>query len=222
MTTDEYPPFTSAKLVDGGFTTAIVQRVFSSMGQQSHVQWLPWNRGETMVHNGHLTATYPYAITPERQQQFYISDPIINFDNKVFAHKDLSLEFNQASDLKGLTYCLPLGYGGFEELRQMHEAGDIKVVTTDSIESCFKMLLHKRVHFIVEDGRVGRILLHKALGTNAEQITILDKTFNSRPGHLLISRNHPAAKTLRDRFNDHLKQLKQAGIIEQIINNSEQ
>ena len=206
----EWAPFQSEFMEHHGFISRVVTEAFAQEGYQVQYSFLPWKRGFEMAKIGSIDGTFIWGFLPEREPYFYFSDLVISLSTSVFHHKNTKLIWNTNKDFGNYRVAGILGYDyGMAELE---EAGEVKIMRTNSLESNIKMLEVNRIDAFFEDTDVGLYYINK-LGLS-KNLKVSDSPLNaSEDYYLLISKSVKNGKALIDAFNRGLKKLKAAGKI---------
>ncbi|MCZ4279965.1 transporter substrate-binding domain-containing protein [Kiloniella laminariae] len=220
LVTGNYPPYTTEQRKGGGLVTEVVRHVFSHMGYETSVDFLPWKRGYVLAERGDFVATFPYLRTKEREAAFFFSDPVIEWRSKVFVHRKANIDFENLSDLAGLTECLPHHYGGLEQLDRMYAANEIRRIRPPFIKSCWLMVLKGRADFFIEDIFVAGMARREYLGKDREQVVDIGSFVSVDLGYVIFPRGLPGSEMRVQSFNQSLQELTDQGEIEQIGNGS--
>lgn len=78
LTSLEWPPYTSVNLPDGGMTVAVVKAAFAKAGYRLEVDFFPWQRAKDLARSADspYIGYFPSYVSPERRQQWLMSDSI--------------------------------------------------------------------------------------------------------------------------------------------------
>ncbi len=210
ITTNDYPPYTSTLEEGNQIVTDIVKSAFKSQGIPLEVWIIPWSRGERMLLNGAVFGSIPYFKTDERQQEFIFSDPIIYSKNRFFFHKQKipnQKDLNTLEDFKGNVMGAVRGYWYVPDFEKY--GLDITYVNSD--RAGLKMLLIKRIDYIIVDEIVGHYIVSQEAPNKLHSIGILDKAESVAAFHLMISKQYPNSKQLTVQFNQGLREIKKNG-----------
>ncbi|WP_163836900.1 substrate-binding periplasmic protein [Spartinivicinus ruber] len=122
ITAGSWPPHISRDLADYGTSTQIVSAAFASEGIDIEYRFLPWKRAFVTSLNGISDGTILWAKTSEREQNFYISDPVKVYQWVFFHLKDYDFDWKTLADLKGVM--IGATRGPVEEPSKMTSAWD--------------------------------------------------------------------------------------------------
>jgi len=73
----EWPPYVSEPLPGQGIISQRVRMALAREGYQLQIRFLPWKRAVAMVqHSTSYAGVFPEYASPQREREFYCSDPI--------------------------------------------------------------------------------------------------------------------------------------------------
>ncbi len=215
-TGDDYKPFTDQGLPQGGMITAIVDHIFKTMGYEPEIEFHSWSRGYDLSEQAVFLGTFPYVKTPERLEEFHFSDPLYTIVTRFFVRADADLVFERDADLKGLTVCKPLGYN-LTDIQVFLDQDIIKLQRPNTMESCFSMLRLGRVDLVPINEHVGwEVACHVSAGEDL--FRVLDKSLQEDGLHFIVSKQHPEALDILQRFNAALQNMSNDGSLDAIVN----
>jgi len=216
-TGNQFQPFADDQLLNGGITTDIVRRAYSHIGNKITIEFLPWPRGYEGTRQHHYFATFPYARTPEREQDFHYSIPILTVSQKVFVRAGSNIDSFHEEQLKGATGCQPIGWFINDQTQSMLDRQIISMHRPPNMENCFRMLKEDRVHYVYVDELTGWFIIRKYYPNEIHAFRTLNDAFNPYTLHLLISKSYPDADKYLKQFNQTIRSFEDSGIIKQII-----
>lgn len=153
MSTGQWPPYTGVQEDGGGAVTQLVEAAFASQGISVDLSYSPWKRAYMLVKSGAQDGSYPWVWSQERAKDFYFSNPIM-YSKFYFYHRaDLDFDWDDLSDLKGLTVGLTRG----SYMARMTSAADrygFNISINDNDLSNFKLLLEGRIDVFPMDSVV--------------------------------------------------------------------
>lgn len=210
-TGEDNPPFTDSTRPDGGSATRLVLEVFSAMGVQTRLDWLPWRRGYSLTKSGTYQASFPYLRTAERERDFLYSDPIFTDFSYLWTRADDPIGTEDPRRFKDKTICVPLGFHSplLDFLGAMIARHEVKLESPDTPKRCVQMLAAGRVDALAGQeteittpirtlGLAGRIV--------HDPVPLARIDF-----HVIFPRDSARAADLRDRFNAALRRMKEDG-----------
>ncbi len=101
---EPFPPFSHAdKGVAGGPFPEVLNAVCASLQIHCKIEVMPWRRGFAMAEMGSADGIFVFVHTPEREKDFFFTDPVIQTGYGLFARKSSKLAFATAKDLAGYT-----------------------------------------------------------------------------------------------------------------------
>lgn len=210
-TGDDYPPFTSTDLPQGGMATILVLNAFEKSGYlDKQVEWLPWKRGYELAKRGEYHATFPYVWSAERAEFFFYSDPFFSSAHYAWSRQGEANTLMNEEDLHGKVYCNPLGYGEFDIIRELKDRNLLRRETPSNMQQCIKMLLGERADFIIAVSSEVKNALLEA-GVSSEDVQQSGFQVAEIKHHLIVPKQLPEARELIDDFNDGLKKLRENG-----------
>jgi polar amino acid transport system substrate-binding protein len=197
----DYLPFVDEKSPEGGISTAAIRKIFASQGYEIKLTIQPWVRGADGTKSGQFDGTFPYVKSPEREKDFLFSEPFYTTTVNLYLPKDRPIK--ELSDLRGKTYCRPLGYEK-TGLEAMIEDNKMKEIRPVSIDACFQMLALGRIDAVPIAQEVGRHILSQNKQFQ-EKILEFDAKFVGGKYHLMVGKNNPRAQEILDVFNRGIK-----------------
>ncbi|MDE1464288.1 substrate-binding periplasmic protein [Spartinivicinus poritis] len=199
-----------------GIFPDIVSTIFSQQGVKVKFHFHSWTRGEALVNNGLVFATFPYIINTQRAKSFNFSDPVIYFFPKFFYLKENFPEGFSWHSLKDFKpYIIGGVFGYWYESAFREQAIEVHYVTTDT-QNIYK-LMHGRIDFTLIDELVGWKLIENIYPQQRRAFAVTKKPESSSTFHLMISRHYPHSSKLTKQFNKGLKHIKANGTYQRIF-----
>lgn len=216
VTGDAFPPFADREMDHGGVVTDIVRKVFERDGHDSvEIIWRSWLKGFEMTIDGEVDGTFPYAYTRARSKSVLFSDPITNLTAYGwYAVKRGSFDAN--SDLIGKNLCLPLGHAELGFTGKLFANGRAKRVSPPDMKTCFKLLAAGRVDCVISP-RPEALSSIQAAELSTDDFAHIEEGLSNVPLHFIVGKTHPDAETIISLFNAGLKQLRQNGELDAIL-----
>jgi polar amino acid transport system substrate-binding protein len=198
-----------------GLASRIISTAFALEGIKVEFGFFPWLRAIHLAKLGAWQGTAVWRSTPEREQNFYLSEPVITSQYVFFHLNSLPFDWRDFPDLMPYRIGATLGYKYGATFTEMEQTGLLQVerVTTD--KQNFQRLLHGRIDLFPHNLIVGYQQISQLPLQERSRITHHPKTFEPSGLSLLLSRTDPANTSLLDRFNRGLKKLKESGVIEE-------
>lgn len=212
----DYAPFSDDDLPDGGLATRVVQAVFDILEQPVEIEFLHWTWGYEATLKGQYAGTFPYIRSPEREAAFHYSEPLFEVGSYLYVHRNTQITARETEDLSGLTLCLPVGYAPGPVIGRMIDEGRVERVAPINMANCFKQLLAGEVSFVKINRYVARDILRNA-GVTLAEVRALPFKVEDLTMHFIVPKSRPGAEALLERFNRALKQLKDSGRFEAMV-----
>lgn len=206
-----YPPFADQSLPEGGLATALVKQVLDETNTPYTLDWVPWNRAETLGASGRYDAIFPYMKSQERLADFLYSEPLYTVKARVFVRRASTIRLATRADLSGMKLCKPLGYAVEESLRDAIESGDIDVESPVNMEACLRMLKAGRVDGIVDAEHTFWPAAAAVSETARQDFEARGLVIQETTLHLIVSRQNPRAPQIIDSFNQGLRKARRSG-----------
>ncbi|MBI9088969.1 MAG: transporter substrate-binding domain-containing protein [Desulfobacterium sp.] len=219
LTNGEWKPFTSKKLKHYGIFSHITTEAFNTVGIKVENGFFPWKRSITLVESGEWDGTIGWAKSPEREEKFYISEPLYEGSYVFFNLKDSGFDWQYEDDLQGIKVGVTRGYVDEEWFKAMKKAGKnvIYEAATSDLQN-FKKLLAGRIRIFATQKDVGLVcILENFPSDTANKIIYHPKFIRTSPLHGLFTKNNNRGKKYMNLFNQGLKNLKDSGRYEQML-----
>ena len=223
LASGEWSPYQSEHLKHYGVASRIVTEAFDLEGIHVTYGYFPWARSMEYAQTGEWDGTFLWFDTPERRNDFYISDPVVDIQYVFFYLKKTPFDWKNINDLKGMSIGGTLKYDYGEVFQEAEEKGVINVQRAPKDVLSFRKLLGGRIQIFPNDLDAGYELLRENFTpSQIEQFTYHPKALKSAPHHLLLSKKVKTNQTMIEIFNRHLKELKANGKVDQYLAESRQ
>lgn len=218
LTNGEWAPYLGAQLPHHGIASRIIEEAFALEGIQVRWEFHPWARSLRLAERGERHGSAVWLSSPERQETFLISDPVVDSNYYLFHRKSLALDWRQLEDLAGLRLGATSGYDYGEAFQLAEARRSLQIRRLGSDLLGFRQLLAGRIDAFPMDKIVGFDLLH-AQFSSAEraQLTFHPQPIRSDSLHLLLSRKIPENAEYMRRFNAGLARLREEGKVAQYL-----
>lgn len=221
ITNGEWPPYLSDKLKNYGVASRIVTEAFALEGIKVEYGFFPWNRSLVLAEKGEWNGSAVWFKSPEREELFYISDPVIQSRYVFFYLQNYSFDWKTTADLRDIQIGGTIGYNYGEAFETAEREGKIKVDRCASDEMNFNKLLNDRFKIFPVDMDVGYAILHKLFKPEiVSMFRYHPLPLRQDSLHLILSKKIEKNKQLIEVFNRGLKKLYESGKVEQYINES--
>ncbi len=207
----EWFPYISQELKHYGVFSHIITEAFALEGVTVEFKWVPWKRALEKTYAGVYDATSSWIWTEERAKYLEFSD-IIMESKKVFFHlKETSFDWETIEDLKGLRIGGVIGYTYGTEFDKAAESGRINVEFVAKDIQNFDKLLKDRIDIYPQELEIGYSYINRYGADTAARFTHHPKVIILTRNPLNFSKKVPKNKQLLEKFNRGLKQLKDSG-----------
>ena len=210
IATLEYQPWTGKDLKYNGFVNHVIAEAFRRKGYSVEFTYLPWQRGLVETKNGKYTALSYVYFSKERENEFYLSDPISEEKIVLFHLKSNPIrDWQTLDDLKNYKFGATRGYTYTKEFWTAADSKRLKVEVTDSDKQNFKKLFTGRIDIFPSGLVNGYSLLQKEFPvTKSELVTYHPKPLSKTTGHLAFTRSGKNSEKILQVFNQGLGELK--------------
>lgn len=223
LSSGEWPPYTSENLPHSGLASRIVTEAFALKGITVEYGYFPWARSLKLAQDGEWDGSLIWHKSPDREQDFYFSEPVVTGQNVFFHLKSHNFDWKEMKDLAGQHIGATIDYDYGEAFAQAEKAGQITVERVSSDEQNFRKLLAGRIDIFPLDLDVGLAMLRQNFTPEeVAQITYHPLPIESYPYSLILSKKVPRNAELIVLFNAGLKELIDSGKMQQFIDESRQ
>lgn len=208
----DWPPFIAQDQKHQGFIAHLIHDVLAAEGYDVRFQFLPWNRAYREAALVERDATAVWMYKPEREKDFYYSDPVLSEQFVFFHRKDRNFDWETFEDLAGLTVGGGFGYSYGPGFDAALKTGLFRMERVASNEQNFLRLLIGRVDVIPEEINVGYYTLRRDVGNElASKVTHHPKPLLQSESFVLFPRKGPESLALVKKFNRRLQQFRDSG-----------
>ena len=224
ITTGEWKPFISSEFRQGGVILHIVREAFARKGIDVQIEFFPWARAVKYVADGSWDAM---AVTASRYSEdgaaYLYSDAVYIGEDVIFHLKDSPPPGSSFADMKGLSFGAVLSYDYTAEYRKAIEDGLISEVVAPEPELLFPMLIAKRFDVFIMNKAAGlytyNTIYREQVG---DLITYFDQPLSTLDFSMRFSDDGEKNQRLVKIFNTSLREMREAGIIDQYYRDFEQ
>lgn len=149
------------------------------------------------------------AITPEREELYDFSDPILEGGNMIVVRSDSPYE--TIDDLEGETIAVKTGSTGMEIIQDMQDEYNFDILTFDQSVNMHQALMNGDAEASVEGGAV------QAFAISTGQVDFRQLDVNLNPNNLALATNRGPDSELLTKFNEGLAQIKADGRYDEIL-----
>ncbi len=223
LTNGEWPPYLGQHLPHQGIASRIVAEAFAIEGIQVQWDFYPWARALMLAERGKRAGTAVWLRNPEREQAFFISEPVVDSGYYLFHRKELNFDWQRVEDLRNLKIGGTNGYDYGQPFQRAEADGLLHVRRLTSDELGLRQLLAGRIEVFPLDKAVGFDMLQQHFSAaERAQLSFHPKPLRSDTLHLLLSRAVPGNAELIERFNHGLRQLRESGKVAQYLLEAQQ
>jgi len=218
LSTGEWSPYTSKDNPTKSIAETIIREAFRNENIKVSVKYYPWKRAYKVAKELDSDGTFPWLGTEKRFEDFYSSEQAIIKIKMVFFHlKNFQFKWNSYSDLKKYRIGGTIGYKSAELLKEKN----LTVELVPREVQNFKKLLKNRIDITPSSYLVGYDIINNNF-SKKEKLAFTNhpkKVYPDTGAYLLISKKHPNAKELINKFNKGLDKLIESGRYKKIIDN---
>lgn len=216
LTNGEWSPYLGQNLPHHGVASRIVEEAFALEGIQVQWEFYPWARALRHAERGKSDGSAVWLRSPEREQAFFFSDPVVESGYYLFHRKDVPFSWQTVDDLRELRIGGAIDYDYGQAFQQAENEGSLKVKRLSSEEQGLRMLLADRLDLFPIDKVVAFDLLYSRFSAQErKQLSFHPKPLRSDSMHLLLSKQVPGNAQRMQRFNDGLRKLRDSGKVSQ-------
>ncbi|CAD5109105.1 substrate-binding periplasmic protein [Zestomonas carbonaria] len=223
LSNGNWPPYLGEHLPHQGVASRIISEAFALEGIDVNWKFYPWARALHLAQRGELAGSAVWLRSPEREEQFFISDPVIDSHYLLFYRKDRPVDWQEIDDLASLRLGATTGYDYGEAFQAAEAEGRLQVRRQTSDELGLRQLLAGRLDALPLDKVVAYAMLHEHFSAaDRARLSFHPKPLRSDSLHLLLSRQVAGNAELMERFNQGLRQLQESGKVAQYLREAEQ
>ncbi|MDG9925222.1 MULTISPECIES: transporter substrate-binding domain-containing protein [unclassified Pseudomonas] len=218
LTNGEWSPYLGQNLPHHGVASRIVEEAFALEGVRVKWEFYPWARALRSAERGNSDGSAVWLRSPEREQAFFISEPVVESGYYLFHRKDRPLDWRRVSDLQGLSIGGAIDYDYGQEFQLAERDGTLKVKRLSNEEQGLRMLLAGRLDVFPMDKVVAFDMLHSQFSREERsQLSFHPLPLRSDSLHLLLSKKVPGNEQRMAQFNRGLKALQDSGKVSQYL-----
>lgn len=215
LATLNWAPFYGEKLPENGFFAALSREAFKRAGYDMKLKFMPWNRALEMSKTGKFDGLLGAYYSEEREEHFVFTVPVSQNQESFFQKKGGNISFSTLDDLKSYKIGGLLGGAPTKELK----AKGFKVEGTANELTSVKKVNAGRLDLLI----MGKQNLYYAMSNDPEYkafkdaLDVIEPPFKSYDLYCPITKKRPDAKTIADKFNAALEQMKADGTYDAIL-----
>lgn len=208
----DWPPYLSEQLKHNGIMGHMLSDIFQQAGYEVTLTFFPWPRAYSNAKAGKQDATGVWMHKPEREDDFYYSDPVLNEQFVFFHLKTTHFHWQTLNDLKGWVIGGGQEYSYGTEFDNALEAGDIIIERVPTKQQNWRKLLLGRIALYPEELNVGYSSLKQIYPKNkVDLVTHYPKALLNNLSYLLFPKKSDKSLKLIKDFNKQLKVFRESG-----------
>lgn len=211
-----FAPFSMPGNYNDGIITELVKESFKLIGQDIEMEFLGLNEVKGATFNGKYAAAFPCQKSDRDARTLKFSEPIYEVYNVFFAKKDADVNFSSPRKLRGSKVALVTGYN-INELGEFYKKKYITIRPVRSLEEAFKLLQKGEVDLVATSQLAGFGVIKNSKSLQVDEFKVLPEQIGSSSLHLAVSIKNPSGNEIIRAFNEALKQLKDSGKADSII-----
>jgi hypothetical protein len=211
-----FAPFSMPGIYNDGIVTELVKESFKLIGQGIEIDFLGLNEVKGATFNGKYAAAFPCQKSERDARTMKFSEPIYEVYNVFFAKKDANVNFSSPRKLRGKKVAVVIGYN-INELSEFYKKKYITIRPVRSLEEAFKMLQEGTVDLVATSQIAGFGIIKNNDSFKVDEFKVLPEQIGSSTLHLAVSIKNPTGNEIIRAFNEALKQLKDSGKADLII-----
>jgi len=219
LSTGEWPPYTTQNDAQGGILQKIVSEALSQENIDVKYEFFSWEKAYQVAKEVEFDGTIPLFKTAEREKDFIYSKNAITRTKTVFFHlKSTDFKWNKHEDLNNYKVG---GTAGFKTAKILQDKG-VKVDIALTEKENFEKLLAGDIEVTSSSYLVGYNIIKKSFSASdaAKFTSHPKKVYRATGVYFLVSKKHPKAQELVDKFDSGLKKLIKSGRYIKLIKES--
>ncbi|PMC74992.1 hypothetical protein CJ197_10935 [Brachybacterium sp. UMB0905] len=211
VTSATWAPYLSEELPGNGPLAQIATEALQGAGYQPEYSFTTWPLAQQAVDDGGALGVIAMVASPERDQRFLYSEPILELRYTLFGRADDDLShIAERSDLSGLRVARIEGYDYWEELEQ----SGAEFSTYPTTEDAFAALEDGDVDLVAEDFLAGQAALDGAGylrdGSEIAEVQPTSALTTSTMDLRMLIRDSAEGRRLRSDFNASLARYRES------------
>ena len=214
LVVDNYPPYIDELSPEQGVLSQLVKQAFATAGVATTLSFQPWPKVPVVAAQSGY-ASFLWFKTPELEQDWLFSEPIVELRQMLITTTDFKAELKRFDEFRPYRLGVTKGYFYGPEFAAVR--ADFRLTEAVSDYASLQNLLAGRVDFVLMDPIVAQ-LMWQQLPVKAAKLRFLAKPLlTAQPAYLVCSRNFLPCHAVIQSFNQALLQLQQTGADLQIF-----
>lgn len=206
-----WTPFTGDNLKNHGIAAKIVSDAFKTEGISTEYIFRPWKRAFIEADKGIYNGSILWRKTPDREEKFYYSNPVIKVEIVFFHLKTMPFEWKTLNDLKGYRIGAVNGLKYEDNFDTAMQSRFLKADYIATQEQNFKKLISARIDLTPVVRESGYATIKSILtAEEAKRITSHPLPLATHSLHLILTKSDPENKRILEIFNRGLAKTRTA------------
>lgn len=212
----EWPPYLSDSIENKGAVAQLIKDIFAEEGISVNLNFFPWGRAYAETASGGQDLMGVWMHKPEREVDFYYSDPVLT-EKFVFFHlKAYPFEWKSLNDLKEMSIGGGIGYSYGADFDAALDAGKLNIQRVATDKQNFEKLLLGRIQVYPQEINVGYAALRQHFkAEDMLKITHHATALLNNQSYVLFPKKLEKSKSLLSKFNLRLNEFRKDGRYEQ-------
>jgi polar amino acid transport system substrate-binding protein len=214
----EWAPFTSRDSRYFGIAPRLVSEILQNQGIEVKYRFIPWAGALDGVITSEFDGAIVWVTEDLQRDSFLVSDPILEYPTALYYLKS-SAEPKSLDDLLGHRLGVNTHY--IYDLASYRLLGKraIEPVEGKTESELLHMLLEGKIDYYASPLLTEKPLQRQSLGKDEQNaLTYSINLFKFPSPHLVVSRHREGSAEFMNKFNQHLKRLKNERTIERYVN----
>lgn len=212
LATDNWPPYYSCKLEDGGFLTVLAKEAYKLSGINLKIEYHPWNRVINKSKNGIYMGVFGAYYNEERAKYYIFSEPILISQTYLTGLKQFDIDLLNNKSLEGLRVGITKGYFYSDDF--FNYVG-VRFVTSYTVEEGLIKLINGKIDLLTADIRV--VNYYNKMQGGEKKLYHIEPPIAQEPVYILISKKTKNGMYYIDAFNKGLQELKESGRFDELL-----
>ncbi len=148
----DFPPFIVDTEPDGGIISAIVKESFAAAGVEIETPLIPWRRAHRAVQRGEYLASYSWAYSAQRAENFHLSTPIFAISNQIITTYSDITDWQQLKkprpDGTLPILCVPIGWKISPEIAELIDDKVLQQISPGHPRFCLDLMRANRTNLL--------------------------------------------------------------------------
>jgi len=214
MVATEFPPYTGAKLPEGGVATAITRAAWAAAGHDMVLEFRPWARAVAEFQQGEHDGVIAAWLSPERLQTMNFPRDL-GITNRIgfMARVGHPHKVDDLGTLKGLRIGTVRGYANPERFERARLPVELAMDDLNNL----RKLAAGRVDLALIDKGVAFFLLQTQLGELAPALSWCEPAVAEVPLYTALSKGRPHSPALLEAFNKGMAEIASNGQLQNLL-----